>query len=81
MAAKKPTRTRKKIVVPKKCYFCEEGKTPSYADVSTLQKYVSDRGKIFGRVRTGICAKHQRQLTSAIKYARHLALMPFVSQD
>lgn len=46
-----------------------------------LQKFTSDRGKLYGRIRTGICAKHQRRLTSAVKHARHLALLPFVASE
>lgn len=81
MAAAKQTKTRRKIVAPKKCVFCDEQKTPTYSDVTTLQRFMTERGKIIGRVRTGLCAKHQRRLTDAIKYARHLALLPFVSRD
>lgn len=82
MAAKKtPLRNKRKIVAPKNCVFCDEKKTPDYGDVSMLQKFTSDRGKMYGRIRTGVCAKHQRRLTAAVKHARHLALIPFVSQD
>ena len=81
MATRTPTRTRKKFIAPKKCVFCDEQKIPIYSDVSTLQKFVTERGKMLGRARTGLCAKHQRRLTDAIKYARHLALMPFVARD
>lgn len=72
---------KRKITVPKECFFCVQKSSPGYADVASLQKFVSDRGKIIVRTRTGLCAKHQRQLTIAIKHARHLALMPFVSRD
>lgn len=72
---------RRKIAVPKKCYFCSEMKTPWYSDTAILQRYISDRGKIVGRARSGVCAKHQRALTYAIKHARHLALLPFVVRD
>lgn len=82
MAAKKVIRRpRKKIIVPKTCAFCDENKMPWYNDVSTLSRFTTERGKILPRSRTGLCAKHQRRLTSAIKYARHLALMPFVTRD
>lgn len=82
MASKKETRRpKRKIVVPKSCAFCDEKKTPWYTDISMLQRFSTERGKILGRARTGICAHHQRRLTSAIKYARHLALMPFVTRD
>ncbi len=79
--AVKRTRQQRKISAPKTCAFCEEKKNPWYSDVSTLQKYVTDRGKIIGRSRTGLCATHQRRLTEAIKYARYLALMPYVARD
>ncbi|HSW48073.1 MAG TPA: 30S ribosomal protein S18 [Candidatus Saccharimonadales bacterium] len=69
---------KRKITVPKTCYFCAEDVTPSYSEVAILQKFVSGQGKLTPRSRNGICAKHQRRLTSAIKHARHLALMPFV---
>ena len=72
---------KRKITVPKECYFCVQKKDPVYSDVASLQKFISDRGKIIVRTRSGICAKHQRRLTIAIKHARHLALLPFVSRD
>lgn len=81
MPEKKRKVQKRKIVSPKECYFCKEKITPNYADVNSLQKFVTDRGKILGRTRSGVCAIHQRRLTSAIKHARHLALMPFVSGE
>jgi len=48
-----------------------------YKDPSLLRRYISDRGKILPRRRTGTCAKHQRALAMAVKRARHLALLPF----
>lgn len=81
MAKKKTfTRSRKKIVVPQKCYFCVEKKEPTYNESEVLQRYVTERGKIIGRTRNGLCSKHQNRLTLAIKHARHLALMPFIGQ-
>ena len=64
-----------------KCFFCEskEKKVPDYKDFETLKKFISERGKILSRQRSGVCAKHQRRLSKAIKRARHLALIPFVS--
>jgi small subunit ribosomal protein S18 len=50
-----------------------------YKDVALLRPYISDRGKISPRRKSGNCAKHQRALTLAIKRARHLALLPFVA--
>ncbi len=69
---------RRKIVVPKDCYFCVEKKEPSYTDVETLHRFITERGKIVGKARSGICLKHQRGVTTAIKHARHLALLSFV---
>ena len=63
---------RKKV-----CIFCTEDKAIDYKDVATLKKYVSERGKILPRRVTGTCAKHQREITTAIKRARHIGLMPY----
>ncbi len=81
MAQKKKRLPKRKITVPKSCYFCKEEKTPWYSDVASLQKFMSDRGKIITRTRSGLCAKHQRRLTSAVKHARHLALLPFIGRE
>ena len=63
----------------KVCVFCgKENNEINYKDTAKLKKYVSERGKILPRRITGTCAKHQRALTSAIKRARHVALMPYV---
>jgi small subunit ribosomal protein S18 len=63
----------------KVCSFCDN-KTDEidYKDAEKLRGYISDRGKIAPRRRTGTCAKHQRTLARAIKRARHLALLPYV---
>jgi small subunit ribosomal protein S18 len=50
-----------------------------YKDVDKLRKYMSDRGKIIPRRVTGTCAKHQRQVTTAIKRARFMALLPYIA--
>ncbi|MDD5398893.1 MAG: 30S ribosomal protein S18 [Dehalococcoidia bacterium] len=69
-------RGRKFIVKPKVCMFCAD-KTPiDYKNVSLLQRFVSDRGKIVPRRRTGVCARHQRSLAQAIKRSRFLAMLP-----
>lgn len=60
------------------CSFCvEHTKHIDYKDVDRLRRFVSDRAKIEPTRKTGVCAKHQRMLRSAIKRARHLALLPF----
>lgn len=64
---------RKKV-----CAFCGKDNEISYKDVNKLKRYISERGKILPRRITGNCAKHQRALTSAIKRARHLAILPYV---
>ena len=66
--------------VPKRrvCQFCKDGvEAIDYKDPAKLHRYISDRGKIEPRRRTGTCAKHQRALARAIKRARHLALLPY----
>lgn len=77
--AERPFRARK----PKKkvCQFCADKVTDiDYKDVAKLRRYVSERAKILPRRITGTCAKHQRQLTIAIKRARHIALLPFSAE-
>ncbi|MEK7814497.1 MAG: 30S ribosomal protein S18 [Chloroflexota bacterium] len=61
------------------CSFCvEHAETIDYKDVERLRRYISDRAKIEPPRKSGVCAKHQRALTTAIKRARHLALLPFI---
>lgn len=68
-------RTRKKV-----CAFClDKANQIDYKDIAKLKRYMSERSKIVPRRVTGTCARHQRQLTIAIKRARHLALLPYVS--
>ena len=71
---------RKERPVAKNCPYCATKTVPNYKDVGGLGKYVTERGKILGRAKTGVCAKHQRAITIAIKRARHMALLPFVVQ-
>ena len=74
----KPFRANKKR--KKVCNFCaDKAEVIDYKDVLKLRKYVSERSKILPRRITGTCAKHQRELTIAIKRARHIALMPYIS--
>ena len=64
---------------PKKkvCIFCEdkEHKAIDYKDVALMRKFITEKGKILPRRQTGTCAKHQRELTTAIKRARNMALI------
>lgn len=70
-----PRKGRKKV-----CVFCvEKVDEIDYKDVTRLKRFVSERSKILPRRVTGTCAKHQRELTTAIKRARHLALLPYTS--
>jgi len=62
-----------------KCFFCQYKTNPSFKDVDNLQKFLSPRKKIMNREDTNVCAKHQRALTKELKYARYLALIPYVS--
>ena len=64
----------------KVCSFCvDKADFIDYKDVAKLRRFISERGNILPRRVTGTCAAHQRQLTVAIKRARHLALLPFSS--
>ncbi len=62
-----------------RCFFCQYKTNPSFKDVDNLQKFLSPRKKIMNREDTSVCAKHQRVLTKELKYARYLALIPYVS--
>lgn len=65
----------------KVCAFClEKTKTINYKDIGTLRRFLTERGKIKSRRKTGTCAKHQRRLAVAVKRARHLALLPFTAE-
>lgn len=64
----------------KVCAFCaDKVKVIDYKDVGRLRRYITERGRIDPRRRSGNCAKHQRRLGMAIKRARHLALLPFTA--
>jgi small subunit ribosomal protein S18 len=76
MVNKKRGRRKKRV-----CAFCAEQVTSiDYKDVAKLRKYVSERGKILPRRITGNCAKHQRMLTTAVKRARHIALLAYIQE-
>lgn len=62
----------------RECFFCQNKSNPSYTDLASLRRFLTDRAKIAGKERTGACSKHQRVITRNIKYARHLSLLPFV---
>ena len=67
---------RKKV-----CSFCvDKVEQIDYKDVAKLRRYITERGKILPRRISGNCAKHQRQVTVAIKRARNIALLPFTAE-
>lgn len=59
------------------CLFCKNKSIPSYTDIATLKRFLTDRAKIVAKQRSGVCSRHQRAVARNIKYARHLALLPF----
>ncbi len=65
-------RKKKKI-----CQMCA-GKSVDYKDVNIITKYINDKGKILPRRMSGACAKHQRHIATQVKYARFMALIPYV---
>ena len=69
---------RKPRNYPQNCWFCDAEIEPNYKDVTALSKFVTDRGKIIDKGKSGLCSKHQRRVTNAIKRSRFIALMPFV---
>ncbi len=72
----KARRSKKKV-----CMFCvDKVEAIDYKDTAKLRRFVSERGKIVPRRISGNCAKHQRQLTIAVKRARQIALLPFVAE-
>lgn len=75
---KKPIRrpSRKKV-----CAFCaDKVEKIDYKDVAKLRKFITEKGKILPRRMSGVCAAHQRELATAIKRARQMALLPFVGE-
>ena len=63
----------------KVCQFCvDKTKEIDYKDVNKLRKFITEKGKILPRRMSGVCAKHQRELATAVKRARQMALLPYV---
>jgi len=76
MRRERGRRPRKKV-----CSFCvDKVEAIDYKDVAKLRRFVTERGKILPRRISGNCAKHQRQVTIAIKRARNIALLPFTAE-
>lgn len=65
----------------KVCAFCtDKVEYIDYKDADQLRRFMSDHGKIIPRRKTGTCTRHQRGLSTAVKRARHLALLPYLVQ-
>jgi small subunit ribosomal protein S18 len=65
---------------PKKdqtCYFCDNKSNPDYKDTLVLRRFITDRGRILAAGRTGVCSKHQRKLSKAIKNSRYMSLIVY----
>ncbi len=78
MEEKTVRRSYKKVPRRKVCVFCQDKVTViDYKDVNRLKKFVTESGKMIPRRMSGTCAKHQRELSNAIKRARVAALLPF----
>ena len=72
----KMRRSKRKV-----CAFCsDKAEFIDYKDIAKLRKYVTERGKILPRRISGTCAKHQRELTGAVKRSRNIALLPFTTE-
>ena len=69
-------RARKKVCI----FSVDKAESIDYKDVAKLKKYITERGKKLPRRNSGTCAKHQRQLTDAIKRSRNIALLPFTTE-
>ena len=64
----------------KVCSFCVAKVTSiDYKDLALIRRFLSERGRIEPRRKTGVCAKHQRALSTALKRSRHLALLPYTT--
>lgn len=70
---------KKGMIKKKKCRFCVDKSDIDYKNINLLRGFVTERGKILPSTITGTCATHQRLLTTAIKRARMLALIPFAA--
>ncbi len=64
----------------KGCSYCKTNTNPSWTDYEKMREFLSPRSRIIASQFSGVCARHQRKLSRAIKQARHLALLPFTTQ-
>jgi len=77
---KRPTSQSQQGARRKSCYFCKEKiEEVDYKNYNQLRRYVSEKGKLRSRRITGACRRHQEQITVAVKRAREMALLPYVS--
>ncbi len=83
MATARPVRPRKPRKLKRKvCYFTvQKIEYIDYKNIALLRRFISERGKILPRRTTGTSAKYQRMLTTAIKRAREIALLPYVAEQ
>lgn len=65
----------------KDCAFCKAKKSPNWRDCEKLREFLSARGRILSAQTSGVCMKHQRQLSKVIKEARELALLPYSTNE
>lgn len=72
------TEGEKILKIKRSCHFCQSKTSPAYTDLANLKRFLTDRAKILPKLRSSVCARHQRAVAKQIKYARHLSLLPFV---
>ncbi len=80
MAVYRKNIIKKRITAPSFCAVCKRGEPVDWKNIVLLRQFITERGKIIPRSRSGVCAKHQRQLSTHIKRARIAALLPFVER-
>lgn len=79
---RRPQQTQQTVKRRRTCRFCDNKEVYiDYKDEKKLQRFITEEGKIIPKRVTGTCARHQRQLVTAIKRARHLALLPYVTDS
>ncbi len=73
-------RRKRNQPIKRDCQFCQTKTNPYWRNYQDLMSFLSPRMRILSREKTGVCAKHQRQLAKSVKHARHLGLLPFVTR-
>ena len=77
----KTRRSRSRDIAQKQeCYFCKLKEQPDFKEALKLRRFISDRGNIIAKSRTGTCSSHQRKVTQELKKARFLALVPYTER-